>query len=101
MTAVRQQTARSNPLRAAAGVVGGGGAASTALSVAGAPWWVVVIVGGVSGAAAAVIGLAQILMPQESEHKRDLWLEVLRHRERRSSEGPPRRRTSHTAGPRR
>ncbi|MFD8005227.1 hypothetical protein [Streptomyces mirabilis] len=100
MTVVRQQTARSNPLRAAAGVVGGS-AVVTGLVMAGAPWWVVAIVGGVSGAAAVVIGLAQILMPQESEHKRDLWLEVLRHRERRSSGGPPRRRTSRTAGPRR
>ncbi|MFF9490230.1 hypothetical protein [Streptomyces sp. NPDC014676] len=30
-----------------------------------------------------VLGLAQIVMPEESEHKRDLLLAWLRHRERR------------------
>ncbi|WP_326793959.1 hypothetical protein OHA79_52015 (plasmid) [Streptomyces sp. NBC_00841] len=100
MNVVPQQAVRSGPIRAAAGVVGGG-AVVTGLVMAGAPWWVVAITGGVSVAAAVVIGLAQILMPQDSEHKRDLWLEVLRHRERHSSGGPPLRGASRTARTRR
>ncbi|TKA06368.1 hypothetical protein [Actinacidiphila oryziradicis] len=42
--------------------------------------------------APAALGLAQILLPEESAHRRDLWLALLRHRERRELSHQPQRR---------
>ncbi|MER5698981.1 hypothetical protein ACWDBO_46760 [Streptomyces mirabilis] len=67
-----------------------------ALTVAGAPWEVVVAVVAATLPVSFVLGLAQIVMPGESEHKRDLLLAWIRHRERRDRAQVPRpaRRTS-------
>jgi hypothetical protein len=61
-----------------------GSAVVGALTMAGAPWEVVVAVVAATLAVSLVLGLAQIVMPEESEHKRDLLLAWIRHRERRA-----------------
>ncbi|MFF0465726.1 hypothetical protein [Streptomyces mexicanus] len=58
--------------------LGGGALALTATSYAGAPGWTVML-GAVTG---AVISVLPALLPQESEHRRDVWRDWLRHRER-------------------
>jgi hypothetical protein len=90
-TPPQQPVRTAGPLRAAAGVLGCG-ATVTALSLAGAPWWAVAIAIAAAIATPAALGLAQILIPEESAHKRDLWLAVLRHRERRALSRQPQRR---------
>ncbi|MCF3132433.1 hypothetical protein [Streptomyces olivochromogenes] len=54
--------------------VGAGGLALVTASYVGAPAWVLAV----SAAAGAFIGV----LPQESEHRRDVWRDWLRHRER-------------------
>ncbi|WP_405675438.1 hypothetical protein OG848_47375 (plasmid) [Streptomyces canus] len=74
----------------------GTGAAVTALTMAGAPWWVVAIAVVVGIAVSGLLALAQTLVPEESEHRRDVLLAWMRHRERRACNRVPaqRRRTS-------
>ncbi|MEU2718418.1 hypothetical protein [Streptomyces sp. NPDC007205] len=100
MTLAPPQPGRAGgPLRAVAGLFGAGAVVS-ALGLAGAPWWAVTLAAFLALVMTAVLGLAQILMPQESEHKRDLWLEVLRRHKPRPS-GPRSRRRLPTARSRR
>lgn len=73
----------SSARRAAVGAISGG-AVVGALTMAGAPWEAVVGTVAATLVVSLVLGLAQIVMPEESEHKRDLLLAWLRHRERRS-----------------
>ncbi|UXY24888.1 hypothetical protein N8I84_41305 (plasmid) [Streptomyces cynarae] len=68
----------------------------TALKMADAPWWVVAIALALGIAVSALLMLAQSLMPDESEHKRDVLLAWMRHRERQARGRVPnqRRRTA-------
>lgn len=70
-------------VRRAGVTVLGGTAATGALTLVNAPWrmvsFAVVLVILVPG----LVLLAQVIVPEDSEHKRDLWLEWLRrHRDR-------------------
>jgi hypothetical protein len=69
--------------RATVGVLSGS-AVVGALTMAGARWEAVVCTVVVTLQVFLVLGLVQIAMPEESEHKRDLLLEWLRHCERRT-----------------
>ncbi|MEU5499308.1 hypothetical protein [Streptomyces griseofuscus] len=50
-------------------------------------------------AVAGLLALVQTLVPQESQHKRDVLLAWMRHRERRARKRPP-AQEHHTARPR-
>ena len=58
--------------------VGAGGLALGTASYVGASAWVVAV----CAVAAAFIAVLPQLLPQESEHRRDVWRDLLRHRER-------------------
>ncbi|MFV5997653.1 hypothetical protein ACNPQM_35995 [Streptomyces sp. NPDC056231] len=58
--------------------VGLGVLALAAKAYAGVPGWVVAL----TTVAGVVIGVLPALLPQESEHRRDVWRDWLRHRER-------------------
>ncbi|MEU8523393.1 hypothetical protein [Streptomyces sp. NPDC048577] len=69
-----------------AGVTALGGAAAVAALVwAGAPWWAVAVAVGLAIVVPGLILFAQVVLPEDSEHKRDLWLAVLRSRDRRAT----------------
>ncbi|MGV4988947.1 hypothetical protein ACVB8X_41195 [Streptomyces sp. NRAIS4] len=53
--------------------------------MANAPWEAVVLTVLGTLMVCLVLGLAQIVMPEESEHKRDLLLAWIRHRERQAT----------------
>ncbi|MFF8946729.1 hypothetical protein ACF1A5_31625 [Streptomyces sp. NPDC014864] len=55
-----------------------------------APWEAVVAAVVGTLVVSLVLGLAQIVMPEESEHKRDLLLAWIRHLERRAKAQEPR-----------
>ncbi|MEV7739876.1 hypothetical protein AB0O75_49020 [Streptomyces sp. NPDC088921] len=74
--------------RAAVGVLSGS-AVVGALTMASAPWEAVVATLVGTLVVSLVLGLAQIVMPQESEHKRDLWLAWMRQCERRAQATAP------------
>ncbi|KMS66838.1 hypothetical protein ACM01_44900 [Streptomyces viridochromogenes] len=61
----------------------GGGAAISALTFVGAPWWVVAIAVGLAIVTPGTILFVQAVVPQDSEHKRDLWLALIQFLERR------------------
>jgi len=77
----------------------GAGASVSALTVAAAPWWVVAVTVIVGFAVAGLLALAQTLVPEESEHRRDVLLAWMRHRERQTRNRPPAQRHP-TARPR-
>ncbi|MFF4145972.1 hypothetical protein ACFY0A_32495 [Streptomyces sp. NPDC001698] len=60
----------------ATGVIGGGAAVGISVYVS-APWWAFLC-----SALCAVIAGVAALLPQESEHRRDMVRDYLRHRER-------------------
>lgn len=62
----------------------GGTAIVTTLLWAGAPWWTVTIAVVLGFLIPGIVLLVQVLTPEESAHKRDLWLAWLRHRDRRA-----------------
>ncbi|MGC9544923.1 hypothetical protein [Streptomyces sp. UG1] len=62
----------------------GGAAAISALTFVGAPWWVVTITVVLAIVTPGGILLVQALVPQDSEHKRDLWLAGMRLVDRRA-----------------
>lgn len=64
-------------------VILGVGAAITAITLVAAPWWVVAIVAALGIVVPGVILLAQVVLPEDSEHKRDLLMAVLRYLDRR------------------
>jgi MFS family permease len=68
------------------------GAAVTALTMVGAPWWAVAIAVVVGIAVPGLLALAQTLVPEESEHKRDVLLAWMRHRERQARNRVPAQR---------
>ncbi|MFC8868019.1 hypothetical protein ACFUAC_10245 [Streptomyces sp. NPDC057148] len=78
---------RPAPQRGATRVTGatvlGGGAVISALTFVGAPWWVVAIAAVLAIVTPGTILLVQAVVPQDSEHKRDLWLALIRFLERR------------------
>ncbi|MFD5728968.1 hypothetical protein ACFWMT_23095 [Streptomyces sp. NPDC058368] len=72
---------RSHPTTRRVGVtVLGGATAVGALSATGAPWWAVTVTVAFAITVPGTILLAQVLLPDASEHKRDLWLAWLRNR---------------------
>ncbi|MEU8772608.1 hypothetical protein [Streptomyces sp. NPDC048606] len=73
-----------NGRRMLGGTVLGGGGAIGALAFVGAPWWAVAVAVVLTITAAFGILTALVLMPSDSEHKRDLWLAAMRYRDRRS-----------------
>ncbi|MFE2718952.1 hypothetical protein ACFXKI_45380 [Streptomyces mirabilis] len=96
-TPIQQPTRPRAVRRATVGALSGS-AVVGALTVAGAPWEVVVAAVAATLPVSLVLGLAQIVMPEDSEHKLDLLLAWIRHRERRDRARVPRpaRRTSRT-----
>ncbi|MFJ2922845.1 hypothetical protein, partial [Streptomyces sp. NPDC087307] len=76
-TRVAEKTRRRAPRLPlpATGVIGGASAAGVAY--AGAPWWVLLC-----SVLCAAIACFPALLPQESEHRRDVLRELFRHRER-------------------
>ncbi|WP_199835711.1 MULTISPECIES: hypothetical protein [unclassified Streptomyces] len=63
-----------------------GSAVVTTLTMANAPWEVVGLTVLATLVVSLVLGLAKIVVPDESEHKRDLVLEYFRYRERRAKQ---------------
>ncbi|MDX3186623.1 hypothetical protein ABZ516_32575 [Streptomyces sp. NPDC019826] len=86
MSVPAPQQSRFGGIRPAAVSMGSGGAVVTALTVANVPWEAVVVTVCVTLVVSLVLGLATIVLPEESEHKRDLLLAFLRHRERRANQ---------------
>jgi uncharacterized membrane protein len=80
------QQSRFGGIRPAAVSVVSGGAVVGALTMANAPWEAVVVTLLVTLVVSLVLGLAKILVPEESEHKRDLLLAYFRYRERRAKQ---------------
>lgn len=68
-----------------------GGATVSALAYAGAPWWAIALVASVLTAVGAVVGLATIFIPQDSQDRLEWWRDRRNHRARKHS--PSRRRT--------
>ncbi|WP_016826287.1 hypothetical protein [Streptomyces viridosporus] len=62
----------------------GGSAAVCALTFAGAPWWVVAIAVVRAIVTPGIILLVHAVVPDDSEHKRDLWLAWIRFWNRRA-----------------
>ncbi|MFG3035941.1 hypothetical protein ACGFYZ_03460 [Streptomyces sp. NPDC048330] len=73
-----------NGRRMLGGTVLGGGGAIGVLAFVGAPWWAVAVAIVLTITAAFGILIALVLMPSDSEHKRDLWLAAMRYLDRRS-----------------
>ncbi|MFD7965904.1 hypothetical protein ACFV5J_34445 [Streptomyces zaomyceticus] len=68
-----------------------GGGTVLGLAFLGAPWWAVTIV-----AVMTILATFGIMtLPEQSEHKRDIWMAVIRYRDRRAARKhnvpPPRR----------
>ncbi|MFE1075108.1 hypothetical protein ACFW5W_28315 [Streptomyces sp. NPDC058783] len=74
---------RPGTTRVTGATVLGGGAAISALTFVGAPWWVVAIAVVLAIVTPGTILFVQAVVPQDSEHKRDLWLALIRFLERR------------------
>ncbi|MCX4580865.1 hypothetical protein OHB41_48760 [Streptomyces sp. NBC_01571] len=86
-------------IRSAAVSVVSGSAVVTALTMANASWEAVVLTVGATFLISLVLGLAKIVVPDESEHKRDLVLEYFRYRERRAELRKRRRRQRESVNP--
>lgn len=84
--------ARAGMGRRITGGAVGAGAAVTALTMAGAPWWAVAVAVSIGISVPGLLALAQSLVPQESEHRRDVLLAWLRHRERQARNQVPAQR---------
>ncbi|GGV54576.1 hypothetical protein GCM10010293_68570 [Streptomyces griseoflavus] len=74
---------RPGATRVTGATVLGGGAAISALTFVGAPWWVVAIAVVLAIVTPGAILFVQAVVLQDSEHKRDLWLALIRFLERR------------------
>ncbi|MEW2305886.1 hypothetical protein AB0958_39015 [Streptomyces sp. NPDC006655] len=74
---------RMNTTRLTGTTVLSGGAVVSALTIAGAPWRVVAIGVVLAIVTPGAILFVQSVVPQDSEHKRDLWLAFMRFLERR------------------
>ncbi|KIE24624.1 hypothetical protein LK08_23730 [Streptomyces sp. MUSC 125] len=62
--------------------LGLGALALAAKSSGGLPVWVVVLGGAIGGGVSTVARALPALLPQKSEHRRDVWRDWLHHRER-------------------
>lgn len=80
------QQSRFGGVRPAAVSVVSGSAVVTALTMANAPWQAVVGTVCATLVVSLLLGLAKIVVSDESEHKRDLVLEYFRYRERRAKQ---------------
>ncbi|TXS58523.1 hypothetical protein EAO76_43120 [Streptomyces sp. sk2.1] len=58
-----------------------GSAAAGFLVLAGAPWWAVTVVSVVGILMPGIILLAQVVLPHDSEHKRDVVMAAMRRRD--------------------
>jgi len=58
--------------------IGGTAGCVSALVHVGAPWWVIVVV----AVSASVVGVVQLVFPQDSHDRLDWWRDRRRHRER-------------------
>lgn len=88
MSAPVSQQSRVGGIRPAAVSMVGGSAVVTALTVANAPWKAVVLTVCATLVVSLVLGLAKIVIPEESEHKLNLLLaliELRKHSRRRRS----------------
>lgn len=85
-----------HPKRSCAVFVAGGGSVTSILALADAPWWLVAIALVLGAIASATVLLAQLVMPQESEHKRDLWLALIHRHEHQSHIPQPRQQVGTT-----
>lgn len=75
----------SGNARRAAGVTVLGGAATVgALTFVAAPWWAVAATAGLSIVMAGLILVVQATFPDNSEHRRDLWLAWVQYWDRRA-----------------
>ncbi|MFI2764897.1 hypothetical protein ACH5A3_39715 [Streptomyces echinatus] len=74
---------RPGAARMTGATVLGGGTAVSALTFVGAPWWVVAIAVVLAIVTPGVILFAHAVVPQDSEHKRDLLLAFMQFLERR------------------
>ncbi|MGV9503914.1 hypothetical protein ACWDQ0_37210 [Streptomyces sp. NPDC003642] len=86
MSAPVPQQSRFGGVRPAAVSVVSGSAVVTALTMANAPWQAVVGTVCATLMVSLLLGLAKIVVPDESEHKRDLLLAYFHHRERRAKQ---------------
>ncbi|GHD35553.1 hypothetical protein GCM10010313_83000 [Streptomyces violarus] len=86
MSAPVPQQSRFGGMRPAAVSAASGGAVVTALTMANAPWQAVVGTVCATLVVSLLLGLAKIVVPDESEHKRDLLLAYFRYRERRAKQ---------------
>ncbi|MFE5214087.1 MULTISPECIES: hypothetical protein [unclassified Streptomyces] len=83
MSAPVPQQSRVGGIRPAAVSMVSGSAVVTALTMANAPWKVVVLTVCATLVVSLVLGLAKIVIPEESEHKLNLLLALIRYFERR------------------
>lgn len=89
MSAPVPQQSRFGGIRPAAVSMVSGSAVVTALTVANAPWKAVVLTVCATLVVSLVLGLAKIVLPEESEHKLNLLLaliELRKHSRRRSTQ---------------
>ncbi|MEU8883846.1 hypothetical protein [Streptomyces hydrogenans] len=68
-------------------VLGGGGTLIGTLAFVGAPWWAVTVVAVMTILATFII----LALPEQSDHKREIWLEAMRYRDRRKERALRRR----------
>ncbi|MBX9367102.1 hypothetical protein [Streptomyces sp. WAC04114] len=86
MSAPVSQQSRFGVARQAAVSMVSGGAVVAVLTMANASWEVVAIIVLVTLVVSLILGLVKIVVPDESEHKRDLVLEYFRYRERQAKQ---------------
>ncbi|GCB53550.1 hypothetical protein [Streptomyces sp. NL15-2K] len=84
MSAPVPQQPRFGGIRPAAVSMVSGSAVVTALTLANAPWKAVVLTVCATLVVSLVLGLAKIVIPEESEHKLNLLLAFIRYLERRA-----------------
>lgn len=101
MSAPVPQQSRFGGIRPAAVSMVSGSAVVTALTVANAPWKAVVLTVCATLVVSLVLGLAKIVLPEESEHKLNLLLaliELRKHSRRRSTRQEQRGRRGRSTG---
>ncbi|MGW1008287.1 hypothetical protein [Streptomyces sp. NPDC002520] len=99
MSAPVPQQPRFGGIRPAAVSMVSGSAVVTALTMANAPWKAVVLTVCATLVVSLVLGLAKIVIPEESEHKLNLLLAIIRYLERRALRKHARRRSYREVDP--
>ncbi|MFD8025747.1 hypothetical protein ACFV6G_35705 [Streptomyces lavendulae] len=77
----------------------GGSAVVGALVMAGAPWWAVAVCAVAALLVPGIILFAQVVLPEDSAHKRDVLLALMRQRERRTRAAPVPRQKPRPSAP--